>query len=365
MTVSALKLLGIDVGPIAIYDSPSPIIARASCTPNEMGTPDVAFGGRVELVRPLLANRLVPVPEPNKSTSATVTRLANYTATVSNKQVSELGYALAEVRLRLTANALLSGDEIWTLDIILARSECGLSKPLRGGVVPIVAGRGTTMNPVMDGAFTAEQEDATAEDGETGTLGDAFVKADARESGAPEAATAASPTPEDDADGRSDTAGDTTSPSTGTTSTTIPELADQTATVSSESSSTSMSTPTRTTTSTTKSSVAPPATSAPNTSTPAAPAIVIPDEPADLERAVRIEDVEPVTVEDAERVVVVVEGTFVPTDARAGAAALEAWLGDNATRTGDWNTVASNDSAQNGWRWAAINQKTGTVVYIR
>lgn len=61
---------------------------------------------------------------------------------------------------------------------------------------------------------------------------------------------------------------------------------------------------------------------------------------------------------------VVVEGTSIPTDARAGAAALEIWLGGgNPNPT--WETYASTDPDQDGWRWAAISQKTGTIVYIR
>ena len=65
-----------------------------------------------------------------------------------------------------------------------------------------------------------------------------------------------------------------------------------------------------------------------------------------------------------EDLVVVIEGDTVPTDARRGATALESWLsgGDPGTT---WMTFASDDPDEGGWRWAAINQKTGTVVYIR
>ncbi|MBB1050779.1 hypothetical protein G6021_06495 [Dietzia sp. CW19] len=70
------------------------------------------------------------------------------------------------------------------------------------------------------------------------------------------------------------------------------------------------------------------------------------------------------TVGGDDLVVVVVQGTTVPTDAQQGVAALEIWLGGGDP--GDtWATFTSDDPAADGWRWAAINQETGTVVYIR
>jgi hypothetical protein len=99
------------------------------------------------------------------------------------------------------------------------------------------------------------------------------------------------------------------------------------------------------------------------TSTPAAPAIVIPDEPGTLSPSARLEDVDTVTVGDEDHVVVV-EGTSLPSDAKQGAAALETWLGGGTART-TWATFTSDDAEKDGWRWAAINQKTGTIVYIR
>lgn len=99
------------------------------------------------------------------------------------------------------------------------------------------------------------------------------------------------------------------------------------------------------------------------TTTSAAPAVVIPDEPGTLSPTARLEDVGIVTV-GGEDFVVVVQGTTVPTDAPQGVAALEIWLGGGDP--GDtWATFTSTDPAADGWRWAAINQETGTVVYIR
>jgi len=62
--------------------------------------------------------------------------------------------------------------------------------------------------------------------------------------------------------------------------------------------------------------------------------------------------------------VVVVQGTTVPTDAQQGVAALEIWLGGGDPGAA-WATFASDDPDADGWRWAAVNPETGTVVYIR
>ncbi|MEH6623765.1 MAG: hypothetical protein V7738_13430 [Dietzia maris] len=99
------------------------------------------------------------------------------------------------------------------------------------------------------------------------------------------------------------------------------------------------------------------------TSTSAAPAVVIPDDPGTLSPTARLEDVGTVTV-GGEDFVVVTPGDTVPTDAQQGVAALEIWLGGGDP--GDtWATFTSTDPAADGWRWAAINQETGTVVYVR
>ena len=62
---------------------------------------------------------------------------------------------------------------------------------------------------------------------------------------------------------------------------------------------------------------------------------------------------------------VVVRGATVPAEARAGARLLGNWINDDNARTGDWKPFTSDDPDEDGWRWAAINQKTGTVIYIR
>ncbi len=148
---------------------------------------------------------------------------------------------------------------------------------------------------------------------------------------------------------------------------------------SGEDESTTAGTSTAATTSTTRStttviSAVPTVSAAPtNTTTPpatktattpsAAPAVVIPDDPGTLSPTARLEDVGTVTV-GGEDFVVVTPGDTVPTDAPQGVAALEIWLGGGDP--GDtWATFTSTDPAADGWRWAAINQETGTVVYVR
>ncbi|MEB8325785.1 hypothetical protein NGF75_07265 [Dietzia kunjamensis] len=110
------------------------------------------------------------------------------------------------------------------------------------------------------------------------------------------------------------------------------------------------------------STTTPPATKT-VTTTSAAPAVAIPDDPGTLSPTARFEDVGTVTM-GGEDFVVVVQGTTVPTDAQQGMAALEIWL--NGGDPGDtWATFTSTDPDADGWRWAAINQETGTVIYIR
>ena len=167
--------------------------------------------------------------------------------------------------------------------------------------------------------------------------------------------TSAPPTPgaSTTTSARPNPSGEDESPSAGTSIAATTSTTRRTTTVAS---------PGPTVTATPTSSTSPPATQVP-TSTSAAPGVVIPDEPGPLSPSARLEDVGTVT-ESGEDFVVVTPGTTVPTDAQQGVATLEVWL--SGGDPGDtWATFTSDDPAADGWRWAAINQETGTVVYIR
>ncbi|MBB1033750.1 hypothetical protein G6031_05040 [Dietzia sp. CQ4] len=68
---------------------------------------------------------------------------------------------------------------------------------------------------------------------------------------------------------------------------------------------------------------------------------------------------------DGDELDVVVKSDTVPADARTALAALETWINEGARPSGDWRTFTSSDPDSDGWRWAAVNQATGTIVYIR
>lgn len=100
------------------------------------------------------------------------------------------------------------------------------------------------------------------------------------------------------------------------------------------------------------------------TATPSTPTPTVSTEPAPLLPTAETETVATVDIDGTEHDVVVNGGT-APDDAATAAPALEAWINDDTRPTGDWKTFTSADSDEDGWRWAAVNQETGTVVYIR
>ncbi|MGX1597687.1 hypothetical protein ACWIDS_11560 [Dietzia maris] len=142
-------------------------------------------------------------------------------------------------------------------------------------------------------------------------------------------------------------------PTAGTTTAATTSATRRTTTVASQAPTVTAS-PTSTTT--------PPATKTVTTAS-AAPAVAIPDDPGTLSPTARLEDVGIVTV-GGEDFVVVTPGDTVPTDAQQGVAVLEIWLGGGDPGAA-WATFTSDDPDADGWRWAAINPETGTVVYIR
>ncbi|MBB0967663.1 hypothetical protein G6016_01545 [Dietzia aerolata] len=111
------------------------------------------------------------------------------------------------------------------------------------------------------------------------------------------------------------------------------------------------------------STTAPPADPKPTRTSTPAPEIVIPDEPGAL--SPRAETKKAGTAEVGEdEFVVVVKGDDIPRDARRAVAALETWL-DGGEPGSSWDTFTSEDPDREGWRWAVISQRSGTVFYIR
>lgn len=287
----------------------------------------------------------INVPNPtvdNSPTHNSVGRtVGNYDARVYNEQVSKEGYARAEVRLRILTTGTISSDVIWDLEIILARAECGLSRPLDDDGVVTASGLQSTPNASRADVLNAESDDGQDnEDDEDRTP----TEDETRNS---RVTSSELPNPEEET-----TTQTSNSRRSGTPSSTMAQSR-----VPTTSSTAATSTPRTKTQSPTPSS-----STTPKTPRTTVPAIVIPDEPGELSPTARIEDVDTITVGEDELDVVVV-GDEVPTDARGGAAALEIWLGGGSPSS-TWETFASDDPDADGWRWAAINQKTGTIVYI-
>lgn len=106
------------------------------------------------------------------------------------------------------------------------------------------------------------------------------------------------------------------------------------------------------------------ATKTATTTTSASPATAIPTDPGTLSTTALTETVGTVEV-DGDELGVVVKGDTVPVDARTALAALDTWINEGTRPGGDWRTFTSSDPDSDGWRWAAVNQATGTIVYIR
>lgn len=160
----------------------------------------------------------------------------------------------------------------------------------------------------------------------------------------------------------------TSSPTASTTSTRIdqsPETESKSRTQVPTSTRLSTTESTRNSTSTpAQSTSAPSAEATPTQTTTAPPEITIPSEPNELSSTARTATAGTVDI-DGEDHDVVVKGTRTPTDARTASAALDTWINDGTQPTGNWKPFTSTEPGEDGWRWAAINQVTGTIVYIR
>ncbi|MDZ4235095.1 MAG: hypothetical protein U1C73_15350 [Dietzia sp.] len=123
-------------------------------------------------------------------------------------------------------------------------------------------------------------------------------------------------------------------------------------------------TPTRSTSTTTATSKRTATATKTATTTTASPAIVIPSDPGTLSTTAQTQTVGTVQV-NGDDLNVVVKGDTVPTGTRTALTALDTWINEGIRPSGDWRTLTSSDPDSDGWRWAAINRETGTVVYIR
>ncbi|GAA1716951.1 hypothetical protein [Dietzia cercidiphylli] len=105
-------------------------------------------------------------------------------------------------------------------------------------------------------------------------------------------------------------------------------------------------------------------TTAQTTTTSASPTTAMPTDPGTLSASADTTTVGTVEV-DGDDLDVVVKGDKVPTGTRTALTALDTWINEGIRPSGDWRTLTSSDPDSDGWRWATVNQKTGTVVYIR
>ena len=101
----------------------TPYRATATCRPGEKGQTSITAGG------PLLIRSDTPLylPPPNEQTFVDrPVRGRNVTGLLQNHQYSGPGWAKSELRLYARSNIVASP---WTLHIVLASAECGLSRP--------------------------------------------------------------------------------------------------------------------------------------------------------------------------------------------------------------------------------------------
>lgn len=340
-----------------------------------------------------------PQVRKNVSDSAFVESPAYFHVSLTSRAYETFGYALSDIFLTIDQFSVKEGNEyLGSFTLVLSRSECGVKiggeehKPLQVEFDPINA-PAYSEKPTSDEAViiyekvTAPTPDAEGNVPTTASRFSAFthrstssttgaippaitVTSPTEHTTASETTTSAPPNPDDpDAPTNQTSARTTTSKtfiSTSTTTSTTKATGSSTTTPAPTKMPTSSAVATAVPTSETPSSspgttTQPSTTEAPPTST-AAPEIVIPDDPGTLDAAARTELVDTVSVGESE--VDVVVGNSIPTDARAGARALETWL-DGGTPSTTWATFTSDDPDRDGWRWAAISQRTGTVVYIR
>lgn len=347
--VHATNPFGVPTTPLVVYEpssSTNPLRVTASCNPGTSGNTGLAGSGSFTLGSGDSTKTLaLPTKAAPRKQQVRETSSYRYRVALLYTEDTALNSAWAQVAINIRATNPRGTTTYWSVDAILARAECGNSQPLPG-----LPTRPTQSNPavVWDTSFpnsaSAPLAPLAASDPDSGL--------------STERGEDVQSAPSVDGLPATSEAGHTAT----TTSTTASRFATSTRPSTSTATRMSASTTQVPTATTPKTTTTPQATKT-ITTTSAAPAVVIPDEPGPLSPSARLEDVGTATV-GGDDLLVVVAGDTVPTDAQQGLAALEIWLGGGDP--GDtWATFTSDDAEQDGWRWAAVNQKTGTVVYIR
>lgn len=150
----------------------APATATAACQPGQTGIAGLTAGGPV-ILGPWPGTVSVPIPAANReSVGSRTIGTITYTARIQRIETVDIGYAKSELRLLVTADGT-TGDP-WTLHVILASAECGMSRqiqenlpqptatnfPLPGGSMSLLRSVGA---PATDGQDPGPSENAAPE----------------------------------------------------------------------------------------------------------------------------------------------------------------------------------------------------------
>ncbi len=350
--VHATNPFSIPTTPLVVYSpalSTNPLRVTASCDPGTVGNTGLTGSGDFTLGSGS-NTRYLSLPTKEAPRRQQIRTASGYTYRVAllYTEARALNFARAQVAINIQTTDLI-GNDSWSINAILAMAECGNSMS-----APALPPRPTHANPavVWDPDFVIQNSDATA------PLMASLPELDAT-------AVAADP-PESNvgADGEAGPTAATTptDPSSATTGQSSITSRSRTSTVPRDpAASPRSSTSAPTTTATSKRTFTAPKTA---TTTSTSPTITIPTQPGTLSATAQTQTVGTVEADGTE-LDVVVKGATVPSDAPTALPALDTWINEGTRPSGVWRTLASSDPDSDGWRWAAVNRETGTVVYVR
>ena len=343
--VHATNPFSIPTTPLVVYSpavSTNPLRVTASCDPGTVGNTGLTGSGDFTLGSGSNTRSLsLPTKEAPRRQQIRTASGYTYRVALLYTEAKALNFARAQVAINIQTTDLI-GNDSWSINAILTSAECGNSM-----TAPALPPRPTHANPavVWDPSFVIQNSAAPA------PLMAPLPELDA---------TAVDADPSESNAGADGVVGPTatstpTKPSSSTTSQSSLTSRSRT-TIVTEDPAASPRSSTATPTSTT------PATK--TTTTSASPTTVIPSDPGTLSASADTTTVGTVEV-DGDELDVVVKGDTVPADARTALTALDTWINEGTRPGGDWRTFTSSDPDSDGWRWAAVNQVTGTIVYIR